>query len=42
MHAAALLFTLRQHYFLGGLLAGIGFLFNAKSVLVLAACASFA
>src|SRR5579863_834596 len=41
-HLAALLLTARKQYFLGGVAVGIGFLFNAKAVFVLAACAVFA
>jgi hypothetical protein len=40
-HLAAVLFALRRQPFRSGLAAGIGFLFNAKAVLVLAACAVF-
>ena len=41
-HLDALLFTSRAKYFQAGLAAGIGFLFNAKGVFVLAACLVFA
>jgi hypothetical protein len=40
-HLAAVLLTSRRQYFWGGIAAGIGFLFNAKGVLVLAACLVF-
>jgi hypothetical protein len=40
-HLAALLLVLRKQFFWGGLAAGIGFLFNAKGVFVLAACLVF-
>ena len=41
-HLAAILFAVRRQPLLSGLAAGIGFLFNAKSLFVLAACAAFA
>jgi hypothetical protein len=41
-HLAAVLLVSRKQFFWGGVAAGIGFLFNAKGVLVLAACAVFA
>jgi hypothetical protein len=41
-HLAAVWLAARRQYFLAGVAAGIGFLFNAKGVLVLAACAVFA
>lgn len=39
---AAILLAIRKRPFEAGIAAGIGFLFNAKAVLVLAACALFA
>ena len=41
-HLAAVLLALRKQAFWSGVAAGIGFLFNAKAVFVLAACAIFA
>ena len=41
-HLAAICLALRGRAFEAGVAAGIGFLFNAKAVLVLAACALFA
>jgi hypothetical protein len=41
-HLAAVLLALRRQFFWSGVGAGIGFLFNAKAVFVLAACAVFA
>ena len=41
-HLAAVLLALRRQAFWSGVAAGIGFLFNAKAVFVLAACALFA
>jgi hypothetical protein len=41
-HLAAVLFAYRKQPLLSGVAAGIGFLFNAKAVFVLAACALFA
>jgi hypothetical protein len=41
-HLAAIYLTLSGRAFWGGVAAGIGFLFNAKAVLVAAACALFA
>ena len=41
-HLAAIWLALRGRAFEAGVAAGIGFLFNAKAVLVLAACALFA
>jgi hypothetical protein len=41
-HLAAIYLALRGRAFWGGVAAGIGFLFNAKAVLVFAACALFA
>ena len=41
-HLAAVLLALRKQAFWSGMAAGIGFLFNAKAVFVLAACAIFA
>jgi hypothetical protein len=41
-HLAAVLLASRRQFFWSGLAAGIGFLFNAKGVLVLAACLVFA
>jgi hypothetical protein len=41
-HLAALLFVFRKQFFWGGFAAGVGFLCNAKAVLVLAVCALFA
>src|ERR1700733_12406601 len=40
-HLAAVLLALRKQAFWSGVAAGIGFLFNAKAVFVLAACAVF-
>ncbi len=40
-HLAAILFAVRRHAFLSGVAAGVGFLFNTKAVLVVAACAVF-
>lgn len=40
-HLAAVLLALRKQAFWSGVAAGIGFLFNAKAVFVLAACAIF-
>jgi hypothetical protein len=40
-HLAAILFAVRRQAFASGVAAGIGFLFNTKAVLVLAACAVF-
>jgi hypothetical protein len=41
-HLAAVLLASRRQFFWGGVAAGIGFLFNAKGVFVLAACVVFA
>jgi hypothetical protein len=41
-HLAAILLASRNQFFWSGAAAGIGFLFNAKAVFVLAACAVFA
>ena len=41
-HLAAVLLASRSQFFWSGLAAGIGFLFNAKGVFVLAACLVFA
>ena len=41
-HLAAVLLASRRQFFWSGVAAGIGFLFNAKGVFVLAACAVFA
>jgi hypothetical protein len=41
-HLAAVLLAARRQAFWSGVAAGIGFLFNAKAVFVLAACALFA
>jgi len=41
-HLAAVLLVSRRQFFWSGVAAGIGFLFNAKGVLVLAACLVFA
>jgi hypothetical protein len=41
-HLAAVLLALRKQAFWSGMAAGIGFLFNAKAMFVLAACAIFA
>ena len=41
-HLAAVLLATRKQAFWSGVAAGIGFLFNAKAVFVLAACALFA
>jgi hypothetical protein len=41
-HLAAILLASRRQFFWSGVAAGIGFLFNAKAVFVLAACAVFA
>lgn len=41
-HLAAVLLTARKQFFWSGIVAGIGFLINTKSVFVLAACAVFA
>jgi hypothetical protein len=41
-HLAAVLLASRKRFFWSGLAAGIGFLFNAKGVFVLAACVIFA
>ena len=41
-HLAAVLLVYRKQPFWGGVAAGVGFLFNAKGVFVLAACAVFA
>jgi hypothetical protein len=41
-HLAAVLLASRRQFFWSGMAAGIGFLFNAKGVFVLAACAVFA
>ena len=41
-HLAAMLLASHRQFFCSGLAAGIGFLFNAKGVLVLAACLVFA
>ena len=41
-HLAAILLALRRQAFWSGVAAGVGFLFNAKAVFVLAACALFA
>jgi hypothetical protein len=40
-HLAAVLLASRRQFFLAGMAAGIGFLFNAKGVFVLAACMVF-
>jgi hypothetical protein len=40
-HLAAVFFAVRKQAFLAGVAAGIGFLCNAKAVIVLAACALF-
>ncbi len=40
-HLAAILFAVRRQPLLSGIVAGIGFFFNAKAVFVLAACAVF-
>jgi hypothetical protein len=40
-HLAAVFFVARRQYFWSGLSAGIGFLFNAKGVIVLAVCVIF-
>jgi hypothetical protein len=41
-HLTAMLLVSRRQFFWGGVAAGIGFLFNAKGVFVLAACMVFA
>jgi len=41
-HLAAVLLVSRRQYFWSGVAAGIGFLFNAKGIFVLAACLVFA
>jgi hypothetical protein len=41
-HLAAVLLVSRRQFFWSGVAAGVGFLFNAKGVLVLAACLVFA
>jgi len=40
-HLAAIFFAVRKQPLFSGIAAGVGFLFNAKAVLVLAACALF-
>ena len=41
-HLAAVLLAVKKRPLLAGIAAGVGFLFNAKGVIVLAACALFA